>query len=607
MSDLNEIANWLLNNKELSDTPEYKQLADAFRRMDSNSAGNVGETTLLAGAVPQQDRPTVLERVGGGLEVLAAMGTGFVTEPTAGLVGLPDLVRFFISGDEEKLAESVSKMETVQGFAYTPKSQEGQRYIQAIGDFFAPFEEWAQSRGTAAMQEVGQMDASGENVLARRVAGATDYAGAMTLPGLIPGLRQIMRSAKTRSTGLDAIRSAEESTGVQTGAGGRVQAEQIMQSADRLSGGRTVRAQGFEGIQEAVMQAKAANRQFVTSLYDQAKATNAAIPAQEFSRLPDLMRTSLEGYDLNAFPIVRARMAEMDTFIANLPDNASVRLNAISQFRARLNRTKPPANDLAQNTALSIMKGELDSFVDAAFNADMISGDPVAVTRWRNARAANVDYRERFSANKVIRQLAEQSTDPEQIKKWILNSSATGASAEAGMVVGRLRSILGEDSPQFNALRQEIMFDLVEPLLSEAPNIPQFILRHDKWMRDHPSLAAQVFPESTNALTDLRNMVKGVSSARGIEFDIDLSRTASRFLFGNALAKNATTIGVTTQAIRSMRNLAMEPSRQRQIMADILGYDPYAPIIQPRTLAGPATPMTALQAQEELNKLYGDR
>lgn len=607
MSDLNEIANWLLNNKELSDTPEYKQLADTFRRMDSNSAGNVGETTLLAGAVPQQDSPTVLERVGGGLEVLAAMGTGFVTEPTAGLVGLPDLVRFFVSGDEEKLAESVSKMETVQGFSYTPKSQEGQRYIQAIGDFFAFFEEWAQNRGTAAMEETGRMDPSGENVMARRVAGATDYAGAMMLPGFFPGLRQIMRSAKTRSTGLDVIRSAEESTGVQTGAGGRVQAEQIMQSADRLSGGRTVRAQGFEAIQEAVMQAKAANRQFVTSLYDQAKATNAAIPAQEFSRLPDLMRTSLEGYDLNAFPIVSARMAEMDTFIANLPDNASVRLNAISKFRARLNRTKPPANDLAQNTALSIMKGELDSFIDAAFNADMISGDPVAVTRWKNARAANVDYKERFSENKVIRQLAEQSAEPEQIKKWILNASATGASAEAGQVVGRLKSILGEDSPQFTALRQEIMFDLVEPLLSETPNIPQFILRHDKWRRDHPSLAAQVFPESTNALTDLRNMVKGVSSARGIEFDIDLSRTASRFLFGNALAKNATTIGVTTQAIRSMRNLAMEPSRQRQIMADILGYDPYAPIIQPRTLAAPATPMTALQAQEELDKLYGDR
>lgn len=606
MSDLNEIANWLLNNKELSDTPEYKQLADTFRRMDSNSAGNVGETTLLAGAAPQQDSPTALQRVGGGLEVLATMGTGFVTEPTAGLVGLPDLVRFFISGDEEKLAESVSKMETVQGFSYTPKSQEGQRYIQAIGDFFAPFEEWAQSRGTAAMQEMGRLDPSGENVMARRIAGTTDYTAAMMLPSLL-GVRGMTQRAGTRSTGLDAIRSAEESTGVQTGVGSKVQADQIIQAADRLSGGRTVRAQGFEGIQEAVMQAKAANKQFVTSLYDQAKATNAAIPAQEFSRLPDLMRTSLEGYDLNAFPIVRARMGEMDAFIANLPDNASVRLNAISQFRARLNRTKPPANDLAQHTALNIMKGELDSFVDAAFNADMISGDPTAVTRWKNARAANADYRERFSANKVIRQLAEQSTDPEQIKKWILNSSATGASAEAGLVVGRLKSILGEDSPQFTSLRQEIMFDLVEPLLSETPNIPQFILRHDRWMRDHPSLAAQVFPESTNALTDLRNMVKAVSSARGIEFDIDLSRAASRFLFGNELAKNATTIGVATQAIRSMRNLAMEPSRQRQIMADILGYDPYAPIIQPRTLVAPATPMTALQAQEELNKLYGDR
>jgi hypothetical protein len=529
-----------------------------------------------------------------------------VSEPAAGLYGLPDLIRFFISGDEEKLAQSVSKMETVQGMSYTPRSQEGQRYIQAVGDFFAPYEEWAQARGTAAMEEIGGYDPSGENVMARRVAGATDYTGAMMLPSLL-GVRGLARRGQQRSTGLDEIQRVEQSTGVQTGASRAAQAEQVMQSVQNLTGGRTVRAQGFEGIQEAVMEAKLANKNFVTSLYDQAKATNAAVPSAEMGRLPDLMRTSLEGYDLNAFPIVRARMGEMDAFIANLPDNSSTRLNAISQFRARLNRTRPPANDVAQNAALNIMKGQLDSFVDSVFNADMISGDPTAVSRWRNARAAHADYKDRFSANKVIRQLSEQTTTPEQVKKWILNSNATGANAEASLVVGRLKEILGEDSPQFNSLRQEIMFDLVEPLLSETPNIPQFITRHDRWMRDHSSLAGEIFPESVNALTDLRNMVKGVSGARGIEFDIDLSRTASRFLFGNALAKNATTIGVTTQVIRSMRNLVTEPSKQRQIMADILGYDPYAPILLPRNVAAPATPMAAIQAQEELNKLYGDR
>jgi hypothetical protein len=603
MSDLNEIANWLMSNKDLVDTPEYKELAGKFRQLDSN---NAGEATLIAGAVPEQPSPTMGQRAVGGLDVLATMGAGIVSEPAAGLYGLPDLIRFFISGDEEKLAESVSKMETIQGMSYTPKSQEGQRYIQAIGDFFAPYEEWAQERGTAAMEEMGRYDPSGENVMARRIAGATDYAGAMMLPSLL-GVRGVASRGLQRGKGLDEIQRVEQSTGVQTNAPRTLQAEQVAQAAQGLSGGRAVRAQGFESIQEAVMQAKFANKSFVTSLYDRAKTTNAAVPSTEMGRLPDLMRTSLEGYDLNAFPIVRARMGEMDAFIANLPDNSSVRLNAVSQFRARLNRTRPPANDVAQNAALNIMKGQLDSFVDSVFNADMISGDPTAVSRWKNARAAHSDYKDRFSSNKVIRQLAEQATEPEQVKKWILNSSATGASAEAGLVVKRLKEILGEDSPQFNSLRQEIMFDLVEPLLSETPNISQFITRHDRWLRNHPSLAAQVFPESANALTDLRNMVKGVSRVRGIEFDIDLSRTASRFLFGNALAKNATTIGVTTQAIRSMRNVVTEPSKQRQIMADILGYDPYAPILLPRNVAAPATPMAALQAQEELNSLYGDR
>jgi hypothetical protein len=603
MSDINTVATWLVQNKNLAETPEYKQMAEAFRRMDQG--GSVGESTLMAGAPQTAPSPTMGQRAVGVLDFAATMGATTATDIAAGLYSIPDLVRFFISGDDDALAESVNKQESIQGLAYSPRSQEGKRYVQAVGDFFAPYEEWAQSRGTAAMEEMGRIDTTGENVMARRIAGATDYTGAMMLPSLL-GLPGMARRAGARTTGLDTIRRAEENTGIQTRATGTEQASQIVGATSRLTGNRTVRGQGFEGIQESVMAARLANKNFVTTLYDQAKNTNAAIPARELDRLPDLMRTSLDGYDLDVFPIVQARMNEINTFIANLPDNASVRLNAISRFRSRLNRTRPATTDLAQNTALNIMKGQIDSFVDAAFNADMISGDPAAVARWKSARAAHADYKERFSANKVIRQLSEQETGPEQIKRWILNSSATGAPAEAGMVVGRLKEILGEDSPEFTSLRQEVMFDLVEPLLSETPNIPQFILRHDRWFRDHPSLANQIFPESTNALTDLRNMVKGVSNVRGIEFDIDLSRTASRFLFGNALAKNATTIGVTTQAFRTMRNLALEPSRQRQIMADILGYDPLAPIIRPRNLAAPGLPVSALQAQEELNQLYGE-
>lgn len=577
---------------------------DADPIQGSRQSVGAGQQTIMRQAPEQPQRN--FRPIAGALETAGALATSGALEIPAGLYGLPDLVRFFVSGDEDKLAESVNKMEQVQSLAYTPRTETGQQFTQNVAEFFQPLEDFAQSRGEAAMRDVSRFDPSGENIMVRRVAQAGDYAGTMMLPALL-GIRGVSRRGGLRSEGLGDIRRMEESTGIDTGARPARQGEQVVGAAESLSGGRTVRAQDFEQIQRSVMQAREATRQEVGRLYDVARNTNAAIPASEFGRLPDMIRTSLQDFDVDAYPTVQRRLNEVESFISSLPENASVRLNSIAQFRQRLNRNRPPRNDVAQNTALDIMKGEIDAFVDNAFNADMISGDPSAVARWRGANQAYRDYKERFSANKAIKQLAEQEATPEQIKNFIIGTSSLGAKKDAGEVVRRLKSIVGEDSPEFSALRQDVIFDIVEPLLAEEPSVTQFIRRHDRFMRQHPTLAAEIFPDSQQALTDLRQLAQGISRARGQDFDIDLANAIGRFAFGHSLSQKAMQVGLATQIIRNMWNAATEPTRQRQIMAEALGYDPMKPIVNVQTLSMPGTPMAAAQAQEELERLYPER
>jgi hypothetical protein len=540
------------------------------------------------------------------METAATLGSATISEPIAGLGGIYEVISGLVSGNDDFMVDAVNRINQIRDVgSYTPKSETGKRYVENIGEFFKPYEEFAQRRGESAGQSFGEFtgDVSAQATLPSRIADTAEYTAVMMAPSLI-GVPGAMRRSATRTQGMSEISALEDATGIRTRSSPTRQAEQIGESVMRTTGGQAVRGANFDDIQNAVIQARNSRKEFTGQLFDTARNTRAFIPIAEASVLPQMVRRSLQDYDIKAMPIVSSRLNEMESFLSEISDQrGSVNLNALAQFRQRINRNRAPQNDLTQNSALGIMKGEIDGMIDSMFDADMISGDPAAVTRWRDANQAYRQYREDFTANKVIRRLSEQSATPEEVRNWILGAGKVGGKAQSGEVVRRLKDILGNDSPQVAAVRQDVLFDLLEPMLGESPNINQFAARYDQFMRNNNTLATELFPESLPEITALRRMAGAVDKATGPQFQMELDATLARALFGHALAKGQVRVGLARNVLNFMYRSATEPSRQRQIMGELLGYDPMMPVIPPSSLAIPSAIPAAIESMEQLQEM----
>jgi len=502
-------------------------------------------------------------------EALLTFLTGAVAQPVAGAGGIIEGISSFIRGEEDAAFAGAERVrELSEQLTFQPRSPVGQQILGAAGTALEPLMEAAENIGGIVQRATTGMP--GSNVQA-----ALAQAGFELAPGGVGFKRP--RTFGQRRQDVAKVEQAAADIGLETGAPIAAQREQIIQSARTQVGDRVVRGQDFEQIQTAVQTAKRVTNEQVNRLYDLARNTKAAVRVEELNRFPAIAREALADFDIEDMSKVKLRLDEFDK-IRELPDTASVKMNEIAKFRRRINKNRPPVTDLDQNAALGILKGELDSFIDGQFNADMISGDSRAIQRWKDARGAFAEYKRTFSDNKTIKQLAEQNATPEEIRNWIFGASAIGAKKQAGDVVGRLKGILGEDSTQFASLRQDALFDITEPLLRETPNFKTFANNYDKFVKNNPTLATQLFPDSVSNLDKLRSFAAAVDrgTSKGMKFD--LTQALARTIWGHGIAKGAVRVSLGAQAIGLMRRAVGKSPKQR-IMADVLGYNPVTPLI----------------------------
>jgi hypothetical protein len=191
--------------------------------------------------------------------------------------------------------------------------------------------------------------------------------------------------------------------------------------------------------------------------------------------------------------------------------------------------------------------------------------------------------------------MIKQEATPEQMSNWIFGASSVGAKSQSGQVVKRLKDILGEDSQQFNALRQEVVYDVMKPLLVEKPNFRQFVNRYNQFVSRNPTLAKELFPDSYDDLRILKRQSEALLKSGGEKINFDLNTAASRALFGHGIAKAGLRVQLARQGISILRRMA-EGSDQRRIMSDIVGYDIGAPLIP---ISAPILTGAAPQQEEQ--------
>lgn len=545
----------------------------------------------------------------GGAEVLGTVGTGGVAEILAGLAGIEELAR---GGDDrvERASERIRRVQEMRTFE--PRTEEGRRILEALGIPFIPFTEGGPRAG-AAVQDAGASPG---------VATAVDTT-IQAIPAIF-GMRTGRPGAAQRRADVRRIDEGASELGVRLNEGVTAQRQQLERAAERMAAGGVegpmgqpaIPPRGFaaEGVQQGMVAARDATRDAKNAMFAEAKQTDAHVTLDNATGLAARLDEVRQNFLTQDMPAANRLLGEVeqlrriqrrrDELIAagGQPREIAVTINQFEEWGQKIRRNQPSQRaDPAQHAAMERMLRIKEDFMDDLFNADMVSGNPEAIAAWRRARAANASYRERFSDNKVIRDMVEMNADPETVRKWIFGANAAGARTEAATVVRRIREELGEDSPQFTALRQDAVLDILDPLLGPEPNLRGFVRKYDQFVGRNRTLANELFGDNLEALTNLRDLAQAHRNRPVVAISElpGAARILSVFAFGHELARRSLSVRAGATAATMLARTAT-PSARRRMMGEILGYDPFQPMFGGTSLA-------ILAASQELGQEETER
>lgn len=517
-------------------------------------------------------------------EVVATIGSGAFAEPAAGLAGLQAGIKAYLSGDGDYLSAASRRIEEVRNeFTYSPRTDAAKSGLKVIAKPFELLHKGAVKAGEATLDATGSPGA------------ATAVQSSIELSPALVGLKGKSGALKSK---IKKIEGDAADMGIDIGAPAGTKVGQIQAAAEEITGGMKSKGDAMLDLQNQIKTARQVAKENTDNLYAEARATNASVASRDLASLPDTVKASLESFDIDLMPIVQKRIKELDV-IKDFPANSSVKLDAISKYRARLTNNRPAKTDLSQNYALDIIKGQLDKHIDDLFNSDMISGDPSAVVKWQNAREAYALYKKNFTANKVINDFAKKEVTPEELRRWIFGSSKTGAKTEAATVVNGIKNIVGEDSPQFQALRQDFMLTVLEPLLVDAPttkNLHAFVKNYNDLVKNNKSIIDAIDPKAKVQLDSLAKIALSTEHISPKVF-IKLERSAAVLMFGHGIAKRALTVRLAEKAFDLLKGIK-DASRRKRAMADMLGYDAVAPTLKISAFGVPAAGQTAIHQEQ---------
>lgn len=246
-----------------------------------------------------------------------------------------------------------------------------------------------------------------------------------------------------------------------------------------------------QSMQRAAAQAKAG----VKEGYDRAKAFGGEVDASAFDDVAGRIKTDLSSraepviIDDKLTPFASHAIKDVEQRIAAMriqnrasphgqPDRAEIvgiNLEGVEQMRKRLSTFRKDAyksGNEADGRAAQAVLDAFDDHIEQAINSGAFRGDPRAVQAWNSARARHADYKSTFSAGKndpigrVVEKIIGNRNNPAAIANdvadFMYGSAGTNPSSLNVGVVNRLKSTLGDRSPEWFAVKQGLFSRLVD-------------------------------------------------------------------------------------------------------------------------------------------------
>jgi len=503
--DAREAAGLLTNNTPAT-LPEYGALADMLTTyMDEKEAAKQAELDARPTAEKVGDFignriiKGGLENVGGAIDVGTTILTGALGEIPAGGLGAVTLAAAPLFGVKDNVGLAVKVVEGVRdAFTWTPKTEVGQKILGTVA---APLEqldsyadgiaEWAATNSKTG--EINPYVATGVYTLLTGGAEIGGIHGGRVLSGL-GKINQRLKKAKDIAKDLNINLTQKDLP------------KDIVTAAKNMTNDE--RAFNAPALTKAIDEARLQNKaQVATDTAAVGKVSTNATPVAEFGHAIEVKLLD-EGFDVTEFPTLQNRLDDLQniettnikTGFEHTGPNSSrtATLEEMTLLDGRLERNIATATQKAdvnlpvgqqEGAALRRMQRELHEFVDGQFMDDMISGDPNAAAAWTKAVNTRKAYSDRFSADKAIVGLLQRSASPLDVHKFLLGSSALASKSNAGIVVKRLKEVLGDRHPAIQGIKSDFLFELFEPLIkADGPDFGRFRGLYDRSYRRNPIL-----------------------------------------------------------------------------------------------------------------------
>ena len=510
-----------------------------------NVAGDVGQDLVAAGEVALTTATAGLGEIVGGFN--AALGT--------------------VLGSRSVEEANLDLEATSDAFTFAPRTERGQKLLQDIAPPLMALEEGADR----VSEKLGMGNPIASTVIKTALLGGAELA--------IPSKKATGTIAAKRKIGARQREIQKIANDLGINVDHENFAQSIVEAAHRMT--PEERAQNAPALQQALREAADFESARRSDLFDQARASRTFVETDSVRDLSDAIRADLvnDGFDLDEMPIVQKRLDDMksDTFAEGVA--AASRLNELEKVRRRINANR--SSSPSENAALNRVKRDMDRFLDDEFNKiateqgsiprgeGAISGDTAGLQAWKDARLANVRWKQNFSEDKAIAQLIQKESTPEQYRQWLVGATAMGARKEAASTIRRMKGVLGDQHPAIEGIRQDFLFEIAEPLLKEEPNFRQFVRNYDAIVRRNPSLVKEL-DLSRSDMNDLYNFARAQNRLppnKRLASADDLTSGLARFFAGHKLARGQVRIGI----VRNALNLAFGVDRvsQKQILAEV--------------------------------------
>lgn len=202
-----------------------------------------------------------------------------------------------------------------------------------------------------------------------------------------------------------------------------------------------------------------------------------------------------------------------------------VNLRGVDQARRKLAAFAKAAQTPTDKRAVSEIIKEFDGQITKAVEDGLFTGDETFLAALKDARGAFASYQRTFNpqgagddVGRVMRTMVERDVTPEQVANYIFGSSKVGANSTNVRVAGRLKELLGPDSPEWSAVRQAAWQKLVNAPAGATPMGPQKASQRIAEFLDGEgrSFARQLFSaDELNAMRRHASIEKALASKPG--------------------------------------------------------------------------------------------